>query len=224
MNWKKWKIGLVISLALGVLTAGAGLADQMSWKSFVAVLCAAVLSNLFSFLKQHPIESVQDEDRRTGPGAIAPVIAFACGLFLLSGCATTGGVATSPGTNATPAELVRAQRIGTVAELAAFSGTQVWLLEHPADRAYFEASAAALDVLLQSGEVSPEKFSAALSKLPIKELQGNEGTLIVGSTMILYDAFLAEHVNLDANIYLRPIIAGVRSGLGRGLTGSAPSR
>lgn len=60
MNWKKWRIGLVIAIFCGVLTAGAGLMDSMSWKSFTAVLCTALLTNLLNFLRQHPVEAVVD--------------------------------------------------------------------------------------------------------------------------------------------------------------------
>ncbi len=60
MNWKKWKIGLLVAFGCGLLTAGAGLSGAMNWKSFVAVLCASLITNLGNFLKQHPIEDVKD--------------------------------------------------------------------------------------------------------------------------------------------------------------------
>jgi hypothetical protein len=65
--------------------------------------------------------------------------------------------------------------------------------------------------------VTAADFKAALDQLPIKELKGSQGDLAVGATLILYDAFAREHVNLDANIWLRPIMAAVERGLTRGM-------
>lgn len=106
MNWRKWKAGLLVSLLLGVLSAGAGLAADMSWKAFCAVLCASVATHLIAYLKQHPVESVEDEKpkRRRGtdvpPAAVAMLLCVGALLcFLFSGCTsvklidpTTGSV------------------------------------------------------------------------------------------------------------------------------------
>jgi hypothetical protein len=82
MNWKKWRIGMGIAIVCGVFNAGAGLAGTMDWKSFVAVLCASLLTNLGNFLKQHPIESVDDGyDRR----AHVPLALLCAGLALAAG-------------------------------------------------------------------------------------------------------------------------------------------
>lgn len=140
---------------------------------------------------------------------------LACALVFTPGCKTTS----APSTPEQSAQ--KAQRLGTVAELAAFTGTTVWLRDHPQDRQYFEASRATLDLLLGSSNITPETFSQALFGLPVKELQGESGALIVGSSLILYDAFVREHVNMDANVYLRPVVQGVRNGLDRGLSQNA---
>jgi hypothetical protein len=76
MNWKRWRMGLVFSVVCGLLTAGAGLADQMSWRSFVAVLCASILTNLVGFLKQHPLESVKDDE--STPGNASALVLWLC--------------------------------------------------------------------------------------------------------------------------------------------------
>jgi len=60
MNWRAWKLGLVISLGLSALVAGAGLADGMTWHQFVAVFSAAALTHMGAFLKDHPVESIKD--------------------------------------------------------------------------------------------------------------------------------------------------------------------
>lgn len=60
MNWKKWKIGLVIAVFCGVLNAGASLVDGMHWKAFLAVLCTSLLTNLLTYLKDHPVDAISD--------------------------------------------------------------------------------------------------------------------------------------------------------------------
>lgn len=61
MNSKKWRIGFVVALVLSLLTAGAGLAAGMQWQAFVAVFCAAAVSNLGAYLMKHPVESIVEE-------------------------------------------------------------------------------------------------------------------------------------------------------------------
>lgn len=60
MNFRKWRLGLGVAVLCGLLTAGAGLAAGMHWQAFLAVLCTSLLTNLLNFLKQHPIESIED--------------------------------------------------------------------------------------------------------------------------------------------------------------------
>ncbi len=130
-------------------------------------------------------------------------------LALLTGCASIGS---NPA-----ADAQRIQRVSTIAELAAFTGTEYWLKDHPQDRPYFALSLAALDSLLKDRNYDPQALSEALASLPIKQLQGEQGTLIVSAATILYDAYAAEAVNLDKAIYIAPVIAAIRNGLFRAL-------
>lgn len=61
MNWKKWKIGFWIATGCGLLSAGASLVDGMHWKAFVAVLCTSLLTHWLTYLKDHPVDKVQDK-------------------------------------------------------------------------------------------------------------------------------------------------------------------
>lgn len=70
MNWKKWKIGLVVAVILGLLSAGAGLAAGMHWQAFIAVLCTSLTTHLLAFLKEHPVESVKEETNPNNPDRI----------------------------------------------------------------------------------------------------------------------------------------------------------
>lgn len=60
-SWKQWRVGLLIAVLLSLCVAGAGLSAGMGWKPFVAVFCSACLTNLGAYLKQHPIDQVEDD-------------------------------------------------------------------------------------------------------------------------------------------------------------------
>ena len=61
MNAKKWTIGIVVSFFFSMLTAGAGLSAGMKWQAFIAVFCAAAVTNLGAYLMKHPVESIIEE-------------------------------------------------------------------------------------------------------------------------------------------------------------------
>lgn len=84
MTWKKWRIGFFIAILFGLLNAGAGLLGDMGWKSFVAVLCASLLTNLSSYLMKHPVESVSDEPPIRPPGTWLFMLGVLC--LGLMGC------------------------------------------------------------------------------------------------------------------------------------------
>jgi len=135
-----------------------------------------------------------------------------CAGLFASGCRT-------PGVPDPNAEARRVAQLATVAEMAAFTGTSIRLQAHPDEQARFMAVREMLRLLGGATNVNPAAFSAALKQLPVKELQGPSGELIIGSAIILYDAFAREHVNLDANIWLRPIVEATERGITRGLGG-----
>jgi hypothetical protein len=72
MNWRAWRLGFLIAVFCGLLTAGAGLAGTMDWKSFIAVLCTSMITNLGNFLKQHPVESISFETSTLKRNEITP--------------------------------------------------------------------------------------------------------------------------------------------------------
>ena len=133
------------------------------------------------------------------------ILAALC-LAVFTGCKTTSG-----GGRVTP------DRVGVVAEVAAYTGATVWLAKHPEDAPKFELARTAIGTLLSSTNVTPADLTRALQGLPIKELRGDQGALIVGNALILYDVMLRDSVNLDANEYLRPVISGIYGGLNRAL-------
>lgn len=141
---------------------------------------------------------------------------LACGLLTLTlatGCATTGG----GGPPISP------QSVGTVAEVAAYTGTQVYLRDHPTERPKFEAALAALAVLKAGTNATPAQVQEALDKLPIKQLQGDKGTIIISTAVILYDSLARQYVNVEATPeWLREFMNGAYRGLARALGNNSP--
>jgi hypothetical protein len=130
--------------------------------------------------------------------------------------------ATGCKTNSTDTQKVA--RVAVVAEMAAFSGTSVYLKAHPENRPYFNIARESLHALAATNGITPASFAEALKGLPIKELQGDTGTLVVGNAVVLYDMLAREHVNLDANIWLRPVVESVERGMARALETPPPAQ
>lgn len=60
ISWKKWKIGLTLSIVFGLLSGCAGLAVGMSWQAFLAVVCTSLVTNMGAYLMKHPVENIAD--------------------------------------------------------------------------------------------------------------------------------------------------------------------
>ncbi|MDE2098686.1 MAG: hypothetical protein KGL39_15640 [Patescibacteria group bacterium] len=60
MTWKKWRVGFWLTILLGCLSAGAGVAVGMTWQAFVAVLCTSLLTHIAAYMIKSPIEQVDD--------------------------------------------------------------------------------------------------------------------------------------------------------------------
>jgi len=76
-TWKKWRVGLWLAIGIAILTAGAGVASDMSWRQFVALVCSCLLSGIVSYLAKSPLEDVEDGDiketiRQFGNGPTPP--------------------------------------------------------------------------------------------------------------------------------------------------------
>lgn len=71
INWRKWLIGVGMSLVLSLCVAGSGLVAGMKWQAFIAVFCAAAVTHLTAWMKQHPIESI--DLTKTGNGIAIPI-------------------------------------------------------------------------------------------------------------------------------------------------------
>ena len=60
MNWKKWRVGLFVATLYSLAVAGSTALVGGNWKVFLAAFCTALITNWSAYLKQHPIEDIQD--------------------------------------------------------------------------------------------------------------------------------------------------------------------
>lgn len=60
LTWKKWRVGLLLAIGLGCISAGAGLAAGMQWQAFVAVLCTSLVTHVGAYLAKSPLDQVDD--------------------------------------------------------------------------------------------------------------------------------------------------------------------
>jgi hypothetical protein len=155
---------------------------------------------------------------------------------LTPGCKTvvsTGADGASV-TNKVPDQLA-IQTAAGVARSAAYLGTKIYLeglppklAGHPNDRQAFEMARTSVKALIAAGTFTSADLSAALQSLPIKELQGESGTLIVGEAVVLWDTYGRLLANLDKaqafQAFVLPFAQAIADGLdlALGTPGSTP--
>ena len=61
-NFKKWRLGLFLSIAKSLAVAGSTALAGGDWKVFMAAFCTALVATVESYLKQHPIEDISETD------------------------------------------------------------------------------------------------------------------------------------------------------------------
>jgi hypothetical protein len=144
------------------------------------------------------------------------VLLALCALLFGTGCTTT------PTTPPTPEQ--HAQELAGVANIAAWVATVEHLKQKPKDRSYFVAAEAALAQLLNDTNATPAGLAEALSKLPLKELRGPYGAVIVGAgaTGVTIIKGIARNP-IEQNAFLRKYIEAIRDGIKSGLNQSSPA-
>jgi hypothetical protein len=130
-------------------------------------------------------------------------------IILLLACLSLVGCSTVPPN--------QTAQLAGIAEVAAFTGTAYYLADHPEKAPLFEAAKQALDGLINDGNSDPAAFSKALSALPIKELKGDKGVIVVGAAVILWDTYASQVTTLDQKQKVMPVVIAVRNGLARAL-------
>lgn len=146
-----------------------------------------------------------------------PLLTLGLGLWTLglSGCASTP--------KPTEDQVERISRAATVAEIAAYTGAGFWLLEHPGDRDKVTLAISALDGLSSTNGYSGLALAQALSILPIKELKGEKGSLLVGAAVLLYETELSRLTPIEQGPYVAIMTGRIRAGLQRALDQTKPN-
>ena len=66
MNWKRWRLGLIVACLTGIFGALATLGvvkDIGGWKQFTLILAIGISKDALLFLKQHPVENMTDDSK-----------------------------------------------------------------------------------------------------------------------------------------------------------------
>lgn len=113
----------------------------------------------------------------------------------------------------------KADQLSPLVESASYVGAAFDLLSHPERRPTYEAVYAELDALVKGGRFDLLQFKAVLAKLPIKELRDSKTTLLIDTSIILFDNYTGQLSNLEGfkAEFLLPIASKVRDGLGRAI-------
>jgi hypothetical protein len=58
MNWKNWKIGLLVSVLSGVFTGALCVAINMTWKQVLFVMVVNIGKDGLLYLQTHPADAI----------------------------------------------------------------------------------------------------------------------------------------------------------------------
>lgn len=109
----------------------------------------------------------------------------------------------------------------SVAQTAAYTGTALWLKAHSNDRGKFELARSSLAALIAAGSFDAVQLTQVLQTLPVKELQSEQGTMIIGAAVSLWDAYGRQLGELDKakvfDTYILPVAKSILTGLDAGL-------
>lgn len=140
---------------------------------------------------------------------ITLIVAALCISF--AGCTTTS----------TGQKVVDPVLLQAIAQSAAATGASFWLQDHANDREQFDMARKSLRALIATGNGSAADLQAALQSLPIKQLQGQKGVIIVSSAVTVLTIAGKELAKLDKgqvySLYVLPVAQGLLDGLDQAL-------
>lgn len=103
-------------------------------------------------------------------------------------------------------------------EVAAYTGTKIYLIENPDKVPIFVVTVSVLDALVVDPEINVSKLTAALQELPIRELKDPKAAIIVGGSLVIWNAY-KDRISLGSSgaEVVRPITVRIRNGIGQAL-------
>lgn len=123
-----------------------------------------------------------------------------CALFL-AGCATTD----------------KTTRVASIAKIIARRGSYEVVKYKPEYKPGFIAATVALDVVIALDQPTPNDLMTALAKIKVKEIQGDQGAMVIADIKDLLDLLAADNFkNLDVS-GLKQIAQAIDDGLKQGL-------
>jgi hypothetical protein len=117
----------------------------------------------------------------------------------------------------------RLEAAAALAEEAAFAGASVDLYQHPGHWIHYNACYMALGRLISAQDYSPAKLKQALAQLPIKELKGYAGSLVVSEGVFVFDLMVAVFYDPASVPAVERIAKAIHAGLGRALGVNPPA-
>lgn len=125
------------------------------------------------------------------------IISFSLLVLLVAGCKT----------GPTP------QQMASSAQFAAYTGASIDMAKSTNHCASYAAVTKQLDRLDATSDYDPAHFAFALQSLPIKELKDPRAKIIIGSVIILWDAYAGQITLSNQVQYVKPVLQGTDLGL-----------
>ncbi len=103
--------------------------------------------------------------------------------------------------------------LGPIAQLASYTGSSIDLNKNPNHCTNYVAVIGNLTVLDMAGVYDLGSFTVALQPLPVKQLEGPNGTLILGGSAILLNLAGSNLLGTNQANVVKPILQGTKIGL-----------
>jgi hypothetical protein len=106
-----------------------------------------------------------------------------------------------------------------VARTSVAYGVQVDCNRYPDHKAAWAAGRLALDKILQADNFDPAALRTALAALPLRELQGPQGALVIDTIITVFSAGTDTFLDIKKSPTLYAIGSAVRDGIEAGMKG-----
>lgn len=149
------------------------------------------------------------------PGSKLPMfIPALAALLFASGCSTLPN-----GQVAIAGHVVDPARVAADVRLVAREGTRYAVRKEPQSLPYFQAALVILQSNIDAGNFDADALKAAILGIKVKEIQAPDVADAIAAGFELYKNHISDVVakKLDATVYLKPVLVGIRDGIAAGL-------